>query len=188
MRRQIMQILEGLFGFGRVTATKQATQTKQVLASIAGNESEERPYQSLWGHAAIVYRPPADTEVIYVRMGEEMVPIASRDVRFSIDVDEGEVVIRNLRSGSPARIRLREDGQIVLEGGVVRIVDAGDAYSVATKALALAESVDNRLSTVATKFDNHTHLETGATTDPVLPAQRIGALASVASNQIYSKG
>lgn len=168
-REAVMSMLDGLLAFGRVTATKQATNTKQVLASIAGNggtgtTSEARPFQALWGHAAIVFRPPADTEVIFARIGDEMVPVASREVRWAIDVEEGEVVIRNLVSdtASQARIRLKANGECIIDSSKVYIGDGA-----ATEKLALGTAIKGHLDAIKTFLDavkTHQHVETGGTT------------------------
>lgn len=189
IRDTAIAMLDSLLAFGRVTASKQATNTKQVLVSLRGNSDgtrhEERPYQALWGHAAILFRPPADTEVIFARTGDEMVPIASRETRWAIDVEEGEVVVRNLSGDTPARVRLLANGEILIEAGKVGHVDAGDAMAVATKALALAEKCDSNFSAVRTAFNLHKHSETGATTN--VPDSLIGALQSVASARVFTK-
>lgn len=158
VRDHLFETLAALFDFGRVTATKQSTETKTVLASIEGNggdEPEARPYQQIWGHAAIVFRPPADTEVLFVRRGEEMLPIASRETRWQIDVEEGEVVVRNLVSDSAqqARIRLKANGECVIDSPKVYIGDGA-----ATEKIALGTAIKNYLG------DLRTHLESMRTT------------------------
>ena len=159
-RDTMMGMLDSLLAFGRVTATKQATETKQVLASVAGNSgttSEERPFQALWGHAAILFRPPVDTEVIFARVGDEMVPIASREVRWAIDVEEGEVVVRNLVSSSAqqARIRLKANGECIIDSPKVYIGDGG-----ASEAIGLGTAIKNHLSSLKSWADGHTHILT----------------------------
>lgn len=199
MRDAMTRALESLLAFGRVTATKQATETKQVLASIAGNSGttdEARPFQALWGHAGIVFRPPADTEVIFARIGDEMVPIASRDLRFSITVEEGEVVIRNLKSDTPARVRLLATGEVLVEGSKLAVVAPGDALAIATKALATAEKTDARVDTLRNALNNHVHAAGGYTAPagggPVTGiggsnTTTVTSLATVASSRVFSK-
>ena len=55
----MQEAIDALFDFGTVTATKVASTTKQILASIRGNEgdggNEERPYQPLWGLAPVLW-------------------------------------------------------------------------------------------------------------------------------------
>lgn len=57
----------------------------------------------------------------------------------------------------------------------------------AAQFVALANLVNDRLSTIATKFDAHTHAETGTTTDAPIVAQRIGSLASVACTKVKAE-
>ena len=196
-RAAIFEMLAGLLGFGRVYATKQATSTKQVLASIEGNtgeaagDAERRAFQALWGHAAIVFMPPADTEVMFVRIGEEMVPFASREVRWGFTVIEGEVVVRALHADG-ARLRLKPDGKLVHEGGTASFTNAAGA--AATKALAMAEETKARLDTIQAAFDAHTHILTisaaagsGGTGTAAVPAAPIGSLGPIASTRVFTK-
>lgn len=156
-RNAWMEALDALFDFGRVTATKVATQTKQVLASVRGNEgasgqTEERPFQVLWGHAAIMWRPPADTELLFTRRHEEMVPLASRDTRWLIELDEGDVVVRNLTGDHPVRLHLKADGTAVLEADTVKIGDASAGHTIG-----FGDAIKDALNDRATTFQNHTH-------------------------------
>lgn len=170
MRELIMAMFEGFLSFGKVTATKQATSTKQVLASVRGNEgaggNEERPYQALWGHAAILFRPPADTEVIFARLGDEMVPLASRETRWAIDVAEGEVVIRNLVSdeASRARIHFKANGEVVIDSPKVYIGDgsATEKLALGTAIKGHFDAIRTYLSALTTHATTHTHPVVGA--------------------------
>lgn len=189
---------DALFDFARVTATKIATSTKQVLASLAGNVgvagTEAMPYQVLWGHAAIMWRPPADTEVLFTRRAEEMVALASREVRWLVELAEGDVVIRNLNGDTPARIRLLANGEVLVESTKLACVNPGDAIALATRAMARADLVDARVTSLQQKIDTHVH-SNGAMTaggDAVLgimgaASVPLGALATVASTRVFSK-
>lgn len=186
VRDQMFAMLDALLDFGKVTASKQATQTKQVLVSVRGNSDgtnhEERPYQALWGHAAILFRPPPDTELIFWRAGDEMVPVASREIRWAIDVEEGEVVIRNLVSNSSeqARIHFKKNGEVVIDSPKVYVGDGG-----ATEKIGLGTAIKghfddikthlNSLKTDLTLVKTHTHSVAGgdggtATVSPDLTA------------------
>ncbi len=171
MRNWVMDTIGSLLDFGRVAATKQDDETKNVLASIEGNttddetQTESRPYQQLWGCAAIIYRPPVDTEVLYVRRGEEMLPIASREVRWQVDVEEGEVCIRNLigDTDEQARIYLKANGNVVIDAKKVYIGDGS-----ATEKIALGTAIKGHLDDLKTWADNHKHSYIDDATGPLL--------------------
>ncbi len=154
-RGTIMAMLDGLLAFGTVRASKQSTTTKQVLVSVRGNSDgsahEERPYQSLWGHAAVLYRPGPDTELVFARLGDEMVPLASRELRWAIDVEEGEVVLRNLveSASSRARVHLKANGEVVIDSPKVYIGDGS-----ATEKIALGTAIKSFLTTLHTELES----------------------------------
>jgi len=152
-----------LIDFGTIVATSLASATRQVVATIRGNQGEtdeEQPNQALWGHAAILARPTApdsnggECEVIFVRRGDELVPLASRDLRWQVDLSEGDVIVRSL-SNSGSRIRLQADGKVIVEGDTVYVGD-----STATEAIALGTALKNHLTSVKTWMDTHTHILT----------------------------
>lgn len=74
------------------------------------------------------------------------------------------------------------------DGAPVLYMDASDILrigsSTADKALALAESVDARLSSIQSAFDDHTHTAPSGATSTPLPIDLIGPLASVACDDV----
>ena len=163
-----MGALDTLLDFGHVAATSLATSTRQVLATIQGNADDddgtnaESRVSTLWGHAAVLMRPKAPTtspngrlEVAFIRHGDELVPIASRDLRWQIDLAEGDVIIRNLDGTNPVRLHLLADGTAVLEANTVKIGDAG-----ATEGIGLGTAIKNHLDSIKTWLDSHTHVLT----------------------------
>lgn len=175
-RDTMMAMLEGFLSFGKVTATKQATATKQVLVSVRGNSDgtnhEERPYQALWGNAAILFRPAVDTEVIFTRLGDEMIPIASRETRWAIEIAEGEVVLRNLVSdtASQAYIHIKANGEVIINSPKVYIGDgsATEKLALGTAIKGHFDAIKTYLTALSTHATTHTHGETGATTNATL--------------------
>lgn len=138
-RKWVFEVIEALFDFGRVTGTHRGSSTKSIAVDIEGNvDQEDRAETSredLWGSAAMQYRP-ADpdgdgaAEVLYVRRGNELLPIATRDFRFQVDLEKGEVVVTNLDKTKPARIWLRADGTLTIEADEVRIGDAAAGSTI----------------------------------------------------------
>ena len=79
--------------------------------------------------------------------------------------------------------RLGKDGGYFIEvtDGQTRLPNDASEF------LARADRVLSEVQSFATKYDAHTHLETGATTDPPLPAARVGTVGSVASDTVKAK-
>jgi hypothetical protein len=143
MRKFVMDAVGGLVDFGVVTATAVTDRIRQVTVTVLGIEdeagAEQRSGQILYGNAAVLLRPKAADddgacEVVYVRTGDEMVPIAHRETRWQIALEEGEVAIRAFGEDA-ARVTLKPDGTIVLGAG-------GDK-------VALASEVDARFADLA---------------------------------------
>ncbi len=76
--------------------------------------------------------------------------------------------------------------RIGLDGSYVAAISASEARfpTEAVEFLARADRVLTQLQNQATKYDAHTHLETGGTTDPPLAAARVGTVPSVASDTV----
>lgn len=175
-RVAIFEALASVFDFGHVAATSLASATRQVLATLEGHADDdegtnaESRVSTLWGHAAILMRPKAPTtspdgrcEVFFVRHGDELVPVASRDLRWQVDLAEGDVVIRNLDGTNPVRLHLLADGTAVLEANTVKIGDAG-----ATEAIGLGTAIKGHLDALKTWADAHTHGYLGDSAVPAL--------------------
>lgn len=154
-------VLDAIFDFGRVTGSSRGAANRTVSVDLEGNlDQEERAETStedLWGSAAVQYRPAdpdADgaAEALYVRRGNEMLPIATRDFRFQVDLEKGEVVVTNFSKEKPARVFLRADGTLVIEADEVRIGDAG-----ASNTIALGDRVKSHLDDLKTWLDGHVH-------------------------------
>jgi hypothetical protein len=164
-------MIDALFDVGHVVSTSLSDTARQVLAVIeghggGGSSGAERRTSVLWGHAAILMRPKAPTtspsgrcEVVFVRSGNELVPVASRDLRWQIDLAEGDVVVRNLDGTHPVRLHLKADGTAILEADTVKIGDSG-----ATNSIALGDVIKNHFNALKSTFDNHIHTATTTAT------------------------
>jgi hypothetical protein len=163
VRAYVQEAMSAAFDFARVTASSIGSRSNSVLATIQANtnpessESEQIPAQALWGHAAILYRPAAATsegslEVFIQRRGEDFVPVASRDLRWQIAIDEGDVVLRNFSASAPVRVRLNANGTMILEANEVRIGDAG-----ATHTVGLGDVIKAHFDSIRATFNDHRH-------------------------------
>lgn len=162
-RDAMHELVDALFDYGRVRGSVQTANAKTVTIDVegaVGASSERRAGQGFWGHAAVMARPKAPTtspegscEVIYLRRGEEMVSIASRDLRWQVDLSEGDVVIRNLDGTNPVRLHLLADGTAVLEANTVKIGDAS-----ATEKIGLGTAIKSHFDSLKTYVDNHVHV------------------------------
>jgi hypothetical protein len=158
----VFGVLAGLFDFGRITGTKRGTTNKTIALDFEGNVDQEDRAETesadVWGCSAMQYRP-ADpdgdgaAEVLYIRRDGELLPIATRDFRFQVDLEKGEVVVTNNDKTKPARIWLRADGTLTIEADEVRIGDAA-----ASSTIALGDAVKNHFDSIRTTFNNHTHV------------------------------
>jgi hypothetical protein len=158
-RDGVMAMLDAMLDVGRVTASSVGSAAKSVLVTIegagTGEQREQREGQALWGHAAILARPKPPTsspsghvEALFLRRGEELIPIATRDLRWQIDLEEGDVVIRNLDGTKPTRLHLLASGVAVLEADEVRIGDSG-----ATNTIGLGDVIKNYLTTLRSELE-----------------------------------
>lgn len=154
-------LIDGLIDFGRIVRTRVGGESHTVAVEIEGNVDQENRAEAatedLWGSAAVQYRPAdADSsgaaEVVYVRRGNELLPIATRDFRFQVDLEKGEVVVTNFDKTKPARIWLRADGTVVVEGDEVRIGDAA-----ASSTIGLGNAIKGHFDAQKSYLDGHTH-------------------------------
>ena len=137
IKNRLDEALAAFLDFGAITDTVIADAAKSVVATIEGDVDEDGSAEKveeceLWGSAALLVRP-ADpdssgrTEVVYLRRGDELVGILTKDRRWQVDLEKGEVVVRGL-GASAARIRLKPDGTAVLDAAAVKVGDtAGEA-------------------------------------------------------------
>jgi hypothetical protein len=153
----VFGVLAGLFDFGRITGTKRGTTNKTIALDFEGNVDQEDRAETesadVWGCSAMQYRP-ADpdgdgaAEVLYIRRDGELLPIATRDFRFQVDLEKGEVVVTNNDKANPCRIWLKANGHVYVEGVEVRL-----GSTSASDAVALAPAVNSRLDDIAEALD-----------------------------------
>lgn len=122
-REHVAEVAEGVLDFFTVDGTAVASDNS-VTATLKGDvdadadEAEQQSGCELWGSGALLERPAAATaeggpEVIAIRRGDELVGIATRDRRWQVTLEAGEVVVRAYGSGA-AVLRLKPNGDAVL--------------------------------------------------------------------------
>lgn len=128
-RDMLHGVLSGLFDFGRVLASKVTKDRSSVTVTV---EEIDQPIedQELWGSWAILTRPAAPSadgrsgEVLYVRRGDELIPIACRDTRWQVpDIEPGETILRSL-SDVASMIRMKPDGTLQICGSSMHVAVA----------------------------------------------------------------
>ena len=158
--------------FARVTASSILSRAKSLaldllIAEDDDDSGEEMPGAEVYGEAALLHRP-ADPdasgapEVIVWRHGDERIVIATKDRRWQVELEKGDVCLRAFGNGAP-RLFLRADGTAVLEANEIKLGDAA-----ATEAIALGTAVKGHLDALKTYLDAHTHGYLGDSGTPAL--------------------
>lgn len=120
-RRGLMRGLAEVFGFGVVkSASSGASKSAQLTVEAAEDESPS-PDCEAWGDAALLSRPVDGAECVYMQAGDERVVIATKDRRWQIELQAGEVVLRAMGAGSPAYVRLKPDGECDIVSNKIRM-------------------------------------------------------------------
>jgi hypothetical protein len=193
--RDVMEeLLDGLIDFGSIEGTALGD-SDGIEATIRGADDGQAPEEAsgceLWGAAPLQYRPLAGTEVVLLRRGDEIVGLATKDRRVAVAIEEGEVVVTNLSSSSPARIRMLASGEVLIEASKVGVVALDGSISDAAEALAKASAVEDALTTLKNAINSavvasgdggatfKTNIITALTTPPWPP--------SVGSARIFSE-
>ena len=146
-RADVVQTLSDLVGFARALATRVGAQKSTELRVQTSDDDAGQKWSELWGHAPLLYRPCADTECLFVELGDEQVVLATKDRRWQVEVKEGEVVVRAVGSGA-AYVRLTPSGACEVFASDIKL------GANATKKVALDELVRDAIETAIT---GHTH-------------------------------
>ena len=182
-REELEEELAAASDFGSVAGTTQGA-NKSVEATVTGDEDpdgdEELEEVELWGLASVLERPAdpdssGSCELVFLRRGDEIVGIGTKDRRWQVTLEKGEVVVRAFGS-SAATIHLKPGGEAVLTATDIKL--GGPAVS---DFVALASKVDAHLTTLQNAHDVHSHAT--APDGPVSPPSvLVGALTGVGSS------
>lgn len=171
-RTQLDNRLDGLIDIGTIDDTA-SSDGSTITASIIGaapestedaetDDVERSENVDLWGDAAVLMRPadPDATgacEVMFVRRGDTREVIATKDRRWQLALEKGEVVVRNMVADEEKQITLKlaQDGTltIVAKKTVISSDDIRLTGALASDAVALASKVDQRNDKVAQALD-----------------------------------
>ncbi len=133
MDPHVREALSSLLDFGRIMGTALTSSKKSMTATIAADENddgtaEQLVDQEMWGIAGIASRPQPPTgedgaEVLLWRRGDELVGISWRDLRWQVEVIEGEVAVYALGRAGPrqATLRCRPSGEVLVQGVAVNL-------------------------------------------------------------------
>ena len=180
IREAIIDTISELFRFGNVKASKSATLTKVVGLTVEGIEGEASADDNdLWGHAPLLYKPadPAvdvlsggtQCQALFYQLGDRKAIFATRDLRWQIEVDDGEVVLRAMGAASPAYVHLKPDGSAKIVATTINL--GGNA----TNFVALANLVNTQINKLWKALDTHIHPVSGAAT--LAPSTRLANAA-----------
>ena len=162
-RDHVRETADTAIGFARVTASALGAASSLVLDIILAedddDEGETQTEAEVYGEAALLFRPAdpdADgaPEAVVMRHGDERIVIATKDRRWQVELEKGDVCVRAMGENAP-RLFLRADGTVTLEGATVNveadtvIVDSGDIRlggEGPLGAMALASPANQRLN------------------------------------------
>lgn len=195
--RGVLKVLDDDTGLARGQSTTQADQVADDIEfltpyglSFRAATGAETLVMSIGGSARHLIGMIFDRRIRLkgeLAEGEVALHIGVADQLVHLKAD-GEIVIRAGTDGGT--ITVKPNGDIVIEPGAGKDVYLGDG--AATKRVALADDVDDRLAALQTAFDAHVHPT--AAPGPVSPPTPVpgvipvGALATTASTNVYGKG
>lgn len=176
----ISEEISGMLDFFRVTASRVMSAASSVVVALRGDGDDTAAPEAvdgaeLFGEAAVLFRPmPPDAagamEALSFRRGDEVVVIATKDRRWQVSLEDGEVVVRGFGAGA-ARVHLTSGGLAVIHADEIRIGSAS-----ASELAALASQVNTNLEQLRTNHNSHVHLGvtvgvglTGIPQTPVAP-------------------
>lgn len=162
VRQVLDEFISGTLEFGRITASSIASAASSLVATVRVDEdsdtvAEEMPNQEVWGEAALLWQPAdpdssGGPEAIVWRRGDELVIVASKDRRWQVSLQKGEVCIRALGASPAAKILLKPNGDIELDGEKVLV-----GGTAATQFLAFGDAIQTHFGDIKTWLDAHVH-------------------------------
>jgi len=167
--------LAGMFDFFSAASSRVLAAAKSVVLELHGDGDgtvESVAEAETFGEAAVLYRPAAPDstgalEALCFRRGDEVVVVATKERRWQVTLEEGEVVVRGFGANA-ARVHLKADGTAIVEATMVKLGGAAAADFAA-----LASVVDSDLAAIRTAYNLHTHggvtVGAGVTAVPLVP-------------------
>ena len=153
-RARSVKVFNDLVAFAQIVSAKLGSSKSSEL-TVQANEDDLGGTQQLvetWGDAPLLYQPLPGGEALTVELGDERVVIATKERRWQIAIEAGEVVVRALGQDA-AYVRLSPDGTCTIEAKAVNLGSEGGQL------VALDSLVRSAISSA---IAGHTH--TGVTT------------------------
>jgi hypothetical protein len=172
-------ITDALLGFADLSTFSQEADGR-VVATVEGGADESRAKQEIWGAAPLHFRPSEDGEVeaIIVRQGDELISIATRDLAWKMTLVDGEVALTALGT-DPAVVRLRPNGELTIEGTIIKL-----GSEAAAALAARADLTDARLASLVSQHNLHVHATVTGLGTPTVPAVPMTGQATVACAKV----
>lgn len=177
-RRDVVQTLSDLVGFAKGLATRLgASKSVEVQLEATEDDGAEK-WCELWAHAPLLYKPLADTEQLYVELGDERVVFATKDRRWQIATGDGEVVLRAIGEGSPAFVKLKPDGTAEVHAKAINLGGS------ATHFVALSNLVESAISAA---IKSHTHGGVTSGSVSTTGGTLVGTVTSTAATKVKAE-
>lgn len=175
---------------GELKTLKDSTGLQRAQVSLTADEVQDDV--EVITPPGFTSRPAAGAEVLVLAVGgnsaHRVALVFDRGTRLVDELAEGEAAMHIGNAGQV--VHLKANGDVVITPGAGAKVYLGD--DGATKKVALADEVDDRLSAIQTAFDAHVHPTAAvgppSVATPVPGVIPIGALAPTNSDNVYAKG
>lgn len=158
-RRGVAETVAELVQFVRITASRLGAKLSAELSVVAQEDEAGADSVELWGHAPLLYRPLPDSEALTVELGEERIVLATKERRWQVALEAGDVVVRALGDGA-AHVKLKPDGTVEVKAERIQLGESASEY------VALAGLVKQAIDQAITK---HNHGANGAAGGAYMP-------------------
>ena len=176
-RSRTVEVLSDLISFAKLTKSRLGGSKSTEVQLQASDDDGAEDAAEVWGDAALLSRPVAGAEALFIELGDERVVFATKDRRWQIACEEGEVVLRAMGAGSPAYVHLKPDGSCIIKATSVNLGGGAEKF------VALANLVEDAIKNAITK---HTHsVTTGSGKTAV--GELTGAVSSTAASKVKAE-
>lgn len=177
--------LSDALSFGTVADSSVGLLKNSLTAEVEADGAEDGDHE-VWGEAPLLWRPvdpdlEGECEVMFARMGDEKIVFATKDRRWQISVEKGEVILRAMGNAAPAYLHLKPDGSAILRATTINL--GADA----TDFVALSTLVSAQLASIATALTTHVHAGVTPGGGSSLGAASVYTPGSVAATKTRAK-
>ena len=156
-RARTLKVFTDIVGFAKIVSAKLG-KSQSAEVTVQANEDDLGGTQQLvetWGDAPLLYQPLSGTEALTVELGDERIVVATKERRWQIAVEAGEVAVRALGQDAPYML-LKPDGTCTIHAKAVNLGDEGGQL------VALDSLVRSAISAA---IAGHTHVVPNGTSD-----------------------